>query len=401
MREMALDALVIADPVNILWATGITPVTEKMGVPGLNAVVIPRDQAAPIAIITPQFSYYYNMAEPGLLEGVAPVLYTSPTLMADGVDRSVAADPIWFEPHEGAKLTSREQARRNFTLFAAPFFASLKSALNQQMRSLGNGAVNPNLRLGADGPAAMQTLAQFEGPIARLVPDAVRHCRFVKTPREIALMRRSSAANVKAAADAASSMAELGTHEAVRRRFNSAAGALGNEPRFLVLDGKIESGAESEFVKGRGVLMDAVSHHEGYHGDYGRTVFIGDPPSALARRVTSVNAAWAELREQLRPGMRFSEIRERGNRILRAMDPMLSVPFNPHAVGLAHTEQPMTGLGGEPLDPVLEAGVILSVDMPIMHDDPEGTAHLEDLRLITADGSEPIHADDVPYYVSA
>ena len=401
MRELALDALVLTDRVNILWAIGITPVTEKMGVTGLNAVVIPRDRAAPIAMITPQFSYYYNMAETGLLEEVAPVLYTSPTLMADSVDRAVAADPIWFEPHEGAELTGREHARRNATLSATPFLASLKNALDQQIRSLGNGAMKPNVRVGADSPAAMQTLAQLEGPVARFVPDAVRHCRFVKTPREIALMRRSSTANVKAATDAAQAMAELGTHEAVRRRFNSAAGALGNEPRFLVLDGKIESGPESEFVEGRGVLLDAVSHHEGYHGDYGRTVFIGDPPRALASRVASVNAAWAELREELRPGLRFSQIRERGNTILHAIDPRLSVPFNPHAVGLAHTEQPMTDLDGKPLDPLLEPGVILSVDMPIMHDDPEGTAHLEDLRLVTADGSEPIHKDDVPYYVSA
>jgi Xaa-Pro aminopeptidase len=70
----------------------------------------------------------------------------------------------------------------------------------------------------------------------------------------------------------------------------------------------------------------------------------------------------------------------------------LRVPFQPHCVGLAHTDQPRFGLNGEAIDMVLEPGMTISVDCPLMEVGTTGTMHMEDLTLITADGSEPLHA---------
>ena len=40
---------------------------------------------------------------------------------------------------------------------------------------------------------------------------------------------------------------------------------------------------------------------------------------------------------------------------------------------------------------VLEEGMVLSVDCPLGHAGVGGSSHLEDLSLITKEGSEPIH----------
>jgi Xaa-Pro aminopeptidase len=48
-------------------------------------------------------------------------------------------------------------------------------------------------------------------------------------------------------------------------------------------------------------------------------------------------------------------------------------------------------IDGKPLDLPLEAGMILSVDCPLLNAGVNGTTHLEDLVLITPTGSEPVH----------
>jgi Xaa-Pro aminopeptidase len=43
-------------------------------------------------------------------------------------------------------------------------------------------------------------------------------------------------------------------------------------------------------------------------------------------------------------------------------------------------------------DPVLEEGMVLSVDFPVFDQGAGGTAHLEDLSLITATGAQLLNS---------
>jgi Xaa-Pro aminopeptidase len=81
-----------------------------------------------------------------------------------------------------------------------------------------------------------------------------------------------------------------------------------------------------------------------------------------------------------------------GQATLKALGHDHQAPFGPHLVGLHHTDMPARGADGALYDLALEAGMILSVDRPLMETGHSGSAHLEDLMLITADGAEPIHA---------
>lgn len=65
--------------------------------------------------------------------------------------------------------------------------------------------------------------------------------------------------------------------------------------------------------------------------------------------------------------------------------------FNPHSVGLQHWDQPTRATDGAPIDLVLEAGMVLSVDCPLLNAGVDGTTHIEDLTLITESGSVCLH----------
>jgi Xaa-Pro aminopeptidase len=114
-------------------------------------------------------------------------------------------------------------------------------------------------------------------------------------------------------------------------------------------------------------------------------VFVGEPSKTMKQATDAITLGWATVRDALRPGLRFSEITALGRETLRKAGHDFVVAFGPHSVGLYHTDA--AGLG----DLVLEPGMILSVDCPVMQAGIGGSAHLEDLTLITATGSEPIH----------
>jgi Xaa-Pro aminopeptidase len=381
LAAAGLDALLLARPENVYHASRIWPGLARMGVPDSAFVLLPRDPAAPISFISIQFAYYYTTADVGLAAGVQPLLVTWP-----GED-GAAAPAAMFALREPADVPARE-ARRRAATAAAPLHASMAAALASALAP----AARAGARLGYDTLEAEQLLAAA-APLAnrRAAADTARHLRLIKTAPEIALMRAASAANVAAALATAAEMRRLGSLQAVRNAFNARATALGNVPVFMAVDGVIAPEHEALLPLNRGVLIDCVSQREGYHGDFGRTVFIGEPPRATAAAARQIGAAWDEVRGQLRPGLRFSDVRALGGATLKRMGSDLAVPFGPHCVGLAHTEQPQFDHAGKPLDVVLEPGMIISVDCPLMEAGAIGTLHLEDLMLITPDGATAIH----------
>jgi Xaa-Pro aminopeptidase len=71
-----------------------------------------------------------------------------------------------------------------------------------------------------------------------------------------------------------------------------------------------------------------------------------------------------------------------------------SVAVTPHSIGLSHTDEPgKNGPGSfwQKDDLILQENMIISVDLPVLNTGIGGTAHLEDLTLITNDGGEQIN----------
>lgn len=80
----------------------------------------------------------------------------------------------------------------------------------------------------------------------------------------------------------------------------------------------------------------------------------------MKKATEAIALGWATVRDALRPGLRFSDITALGRETLRKVGYGFEVAFAPHSVGLYHTDA--AGLG----DLVLEPGMILSVDCPVM-----------------------------------
>ena len=381
MRAMSLDALVLGREANVLYTAGIVPVTLKLGLSGANFVVIPADPTVPVSLLTHQFPYYYNVADTGL----------PPDMEARLVASGPTTDALFYGDDAILGPSEREQYRRAQTLATGPihtdFPAALRAALPPGLQDTG--------RIGCDTIEAMQLVERtVPGAQSSAGETAARHLRLIKNAYEIEAMSMAAAVNRQAAHLAVEGTRQHQTIAGLRDSFNTHSAALGNRPVFMAIDAVISDTFDAPLVDGHTILIDCVSSRFGYHGDYGRTVFIGEPRREIARKTRAVGDAWTALREELRPGMTFSQIQARGAEILASIAPGVVVPFGPHAVGLAHTEQPFEDFAGNPLDIELAPGMIISVDCPLLESSPAGTVHLEDLTLIEDDGSRPIHEVD-------
>ncbi len=108
----------------------------------------------------------------------------------------------------------------------------------------------------------------------------------------------------------------------------------------------------------------------------------------------AIALGWDAVREFLKPGVRYSEIRAHGRAAIKKAGFDHLVAVTPHSVGLCHTDEPgRDGPGAYWVkdDLVLEENMVISVDMPVLHSGMGGTSHLEDLTLITKDGNVQIN----------
>jgi Xaa-Pro aminopeptidase len=216
----------------------------------------------------------------------------------------------------------------------------------------------------------------------------------VKSPLEIALMRRGADANA-AAVDAVIAQARAGAdYREMRRLFDVEAARRGNRSVFMTID-RVSSAlpTRDRIMDGTSLFFDGVSHFQNYHGDYARTVFVGEPSAEARRAARTATMGWESIREQLRPGLRYSDIGALGQEVLRQTGAADHVTFGPHSVGLMHTDEPGTEMAGfyGKADLVLEENMILSIDCPSLATGIGGSVHIEDLVLITRDGAETIH----------
>jgi len=382
MRRAGLDGLVVTAPLNVYYLTNAVPVLSRFSQVNTTAAVLPADPGRPIAYVAGGFEYYAGASDSALAQGVKPCLVGGKFGQPDS-----PADPA-FDRVGSYAFDAREQHRRALLEGAAPFHSGMPEALAQALRECGlvRGVVGFDT---ADAAALMRQAAPRAS--LRRAEDLLLHVRLVKTGAELELMRRASANNVAASLAAARAAREEGSVWRVRQRFFKEAAARGNLGVYASVDLVMSELADGPFREGQSFMIDFVSHYAFYQGDYGRTVFYGEPDKTIARATQVGIAAWNEIRSQLRPGVRFSDIRRIGATTVKKLNEPFLYAFNPHSVGLQHWDQPRTGLAGEPIDLALEPGMVLSVDCPLLNAGVNGTTHIEDLTLITERGSEPIH----------
>lgn len=392
MDQLGLDALVVGEGINVYHASGYWPITARMGHAPSTFAIVTRNESQPVSIVLSAFTYYYQLADIHRTDDYPVYLYTAPTGDVDENGDPIATPVSGFPNREEVPMDPVESRRASLASAAEKekgAWAGAKYAMAKALKDLGlsKGTLAADHR-------TVRGLLDDAAPNATVVDadTALRYIRPVKSDLEIQLMRAASKANVEAAIEAVKSVRAGAMYREFRAEYFAQAARRGNRGVFLVVDRVSAETFDAPFRDGQAFLIDAVSEFQGYHGDYGRTVFIGEPAKAMQNATKAMGDAWTEVRHALKPGMRFSEIITLGQQTLKKMNANYTVSFTPHSVGLYHTDHVgSAGAAAFREDPVLEKGMIISVDCPLLEAGVGGSAHLEDLTLITADGSEPIH----------
>ena len=402
MAEEELDGLILTRPINLYHLTGyLDHVAVRHDAPAAFALLARDERQAP-GIVMSQFLYYYSFVDSHYDYPLNAYLFT-------GWDGKIAAGkagtglsgeepparpPFVFDDRGELPQRDFETYRvdaLNAALAKQPASANAEWALVKAARDMGlhKGRI-------AVDHAVIAGIYEAADLAATTVDadHAIRRIRTIKSPLEIELMRIAAQLNAEAALAAVKQVRAGATHKELRATFFAEAARRGNAPLFLQIDTVTSEIYDAELKDGEAFAIDAVSLGFHYFGDYGRTIFVGEPSRSMMRATDAISFGWDAVRESLKPGLRYSEIREIGRTAMKRAGFDYDVAVSPHSVGLAHTDDP--GRGGPGAywvkgDTVLEENMVISVDMPIRHAGIGGSAHLEDLTLITKDGGVQIN----------
>lgn len=394
MDRFGIDGFVLGDPLNVYHLLGYWPqiATTRQGQPPTTFAILTRDERQAPAIVTSHFIYYYTFVDGGARDRIQSYLFQDAG--DTGLEDVVTPVAGFFADRGDAPLTlveERRQSRTGLALAAQPLFADAGGALTRALRDMGLWQG----RLAYDHDVVREVCERRERPGSLMPADnALRWIRIVKSPLELALMRRGAEANA-AAVDATIAQVRAGAnYREVRRHYAVESARRGNRPVFMTIDRVSSELPTADTVhEGQSLFFDGVGHFMHYHGDYARTVFVGEPAAAARRTAAAAVAGWRAIREQLRPGLTFAEVSRIGFETLRKAGVSDNVTFGPHSVGLMHTDEPGEVRGGfyGKNNLTLEENMILSVDCPSIDTGIGGSVHIEDLVVITRDGAEPIH----------
>jgi Xaa-Pro aminopeptidase len=392
MAEHELEGLVVGDPLNVFHALGYWPqiANTRAGQPPSSFALLSRRPDRAPGFVTTRFIYYYTWADGQFDRELETWLYED---AGDSGDAPPAAEFSLIQDAGLAPLTSVEQRRQAALTRLSPERRTVRdagAALVQAMQALGLWQG----RIAFDHPVIAAVCERHGHPGTLVAADNIlRAIRLVKSPLEIQLMRRAAAANVGAVHAVIEQLRAGASYGDLRRVFEVEAAQRGNRAVFLTVD-RVSSELSDERVReGQTLFIDGVSHFHHYHGDYARTVFVGEPAGPARQAAAAMRHGWQAVREQLRPGLRYSDIARIGREAVRKGGFDVAIGFGPHSVGLAHTDEPCDDAGGfyRKADLVLRENMVLSVDCPVMAAGIGGSAHMEDLMLITANGAEPLH----------
>lgn len=394
MERHDLAGMVLGDPVNVFHALGHWPQIGRTrpGQPPGTFALIARERPEQWGLVTSRFLHHYSWADGRDRRDVAVWLYFALGDDGDETAQAVPATPV-LPQRDLAPLTAAEAHRAAASARQAGAFtahADAGAAIVAAMRGLGLWQG----RIGFDHPVIAQVAERHEHPGAMVQADNIlREMRLVKSPLEQALMARAARSNVDALNAVGRAIRAGASHAELQALFRMETAVRGNTAVFLNVDRVSSDLSCLTVVDGQTLMLDGVSQYLGYHGDFARTVFVGEPTRAAARAAEAAAFAWQAVREQLKPGLRYSQIVALGEEAVRKAGYEAAIGFGPHSVGLAHTDEPGEVHGGfwRKPDIVLEPGMILSVDCPTLDTGIGGSAHCEDLVLITEQGCESIH----------
>lgn len=400
MQKAGVDLLICRDPINVQYLTNQRSTPETLGMDGATYATLKASADRKPTYIGSRIQFYFDTPKPSVTEQLdfrfvgipaEPDLYGQLKDASEIINAPAAvfAMPRMHEEQPLSPLESRrlKQIERAFTeLKATSEAAILAEILETDL---------PNKTIAIDD-LMLRSVIEKSGLDVRIVDGErlIRRMRLIKSPLEIEYMRFSAEANSLAAKAAARSVREGATFADVRKEFAKACAEYGTRAKFMMLDTHTPNLSRGEIKDGRSFLMDAVSAFESYHGDYGRTVCLGEPNQKMQKIIDGLSMTWDRVLPELKPGADFKGIVELTMRLFGETGLDVGYGVNPHSVGMHHHDDPNAvefSLGYAKDNIKLKEGMIISIDLPFLDVGLGGSAHLEDSVLITKDGPELIN----------
>ena len=403
LNEEELDGLIVTLPKNIFYFTGYYDHLAVRYSSPSSFALLSKDENKKMCIVMNQFIYYFSFIDGDFNLDTKDYLFTGWNKNNTGLEGKLSdnqtqeptpSSPYTWTSMKEHPIGSIEKNRLEILgekLDHIPESADYDWALKKAMKYLGldKGVI------GIDHPVINQIINKMNLKTETVDGDhALRRIKIIKSNREIELMRISAQTNADATISAINQLRNGATHQDLKALFFSECSKRGNVPSLLQIDTVNSEVYNKELRDGDCFAIDAVSHGFHYNGDFGRTVFLGEPSESMKKATDAISLGWDAVREKLRPGLRYSEIRKIGRDAMKKAGYKYSVALTPHSIGLSHTDEPgKNGVGSfwQKDDLVLEENMIISVDLPVLNTGIGGSAHLEDLTLITSDGGEQIN----------
>lgn len=396
MAEAEVDLILCAEPVNIYYLTNQRPISSKLGLQNLVYASLSAGGARKPAIIQGQISEYFAapVAEAeklidrkyiGLPEDIEKF-----STLSNPRDISAARAIGMFHPREHKDYPqSTLESRRLKHAFGGGerIYAGIEAAIFSEL--FDTDWVHKKIAI--DSPI-LRGFVEQSGLDLNIVDGErlLRRIRLQKSPAEIAMMRYAARGNARSAHLAAKSLRDGATFQEFRQEYMKQCGAHSMTMRYMMVDTLVPNMVPGKVEEGRSILIDCVSDFEGYHGDYGRTVCVGEPNARMTKIISALSNIWDRMLPELKAGTRYSDIFGLAKKLIDDAGIDTNLAINPHSVGLHHSDEPSALEFGyfAKEDLVLQENMVLSVDFPLLDTGLGGSAHLEDLVLVGTDGPE-------------
>ncbi|MBM3515994.1 MAG: aminopeptidase P family protein [Alphaproteobacteria bacterium] len=404
MEREGVEGIVALNPVNVFYLGNYFSyeLQKLRAIPSF--AVMSRDSSKPIYLVAAgsdlQFIANADRDYPEVIPYTAPIELQKYLEKGNWTEEPQAA-PAGAWPTTGGALKAKEQnwvafgKKVNERRVPTPEWGLVRAL--QLLRLTKAKVAVDDMRI-AD---ILKTLGQ--NSVTCLPGDnTFRKIRMVKSEVELGHMRTVARINQDSVMAMLKQVKKGTTKAEIDKLFMHEAAARGAKAMWIA-SGTIGGLTEGAVIEGEPMMFDGVCQFNFYHGDFGRTVVLGEPSKELKAMMAAVKVGWDTVHDVLKPGMKYSELRD----IVvpaqhKAYTGTSGIKFaaGPHTVGLQHTDQAYRD--GLPFvvsdDHVFQEGMTLTVDLPT-NLLGFGSIHCEDLIVVTKNGCEPLATADGPLVV--
>ncbi len=408
MEREKVDLLICANPTNIYYLTNQRPMTYRLGMNDYSYATLSSVPMERPTFITGRYDVYLGgAADTDITDQLNFKLFSLPadpegfaklTDINDIINAPVF-DGFFPKLHEKHPLSAHVKVRRDKdSVLLKEHYATVEGALIKQLFETNL----QNKTIAIDHPKLRETISK-SGLDLRIVDGErlIKKIRLQKTPAELELIRYAAISNAGSAREAVQAVRAGASLHTIRSEFSKSCGSKITTPVYMAIDGIIPELIPGEIQDGRSFMIDCVSDFQGYHGDFGRTICVGEPTQEMQKVISALSHVWDRILPELKAGRKYSDLYALSAMLFAETQVDASFAINPHSVGLNHTDEPSKYDFGlwEKDDIELVENMVLSVDMPVLDNGLGGTAHLEDLVLIGKDGPELLNTSDDRFIV--